>query len=1576
MPVKLSPAKYEYLATVPCMFRSTANDGNSSSYIGLLIRPSSSGTAQQGAGQTVSAAVVGSTNMISGSNAKIPSLHVVPSSLKAQPITSATSTTTLNPTPNQTAATHKVVVPAGVQLRLQPAAVCATTPQCNDGWIHAAPRPVVNTTFDSPSPSQVVPQMNVGDSYECSVPCASSSSFFPPISSITQNLSSAKSDIDLLQEISSVEMNVMRNQKVSNTTASDYVQSTTPQQYHTNAMQNIYSAPTQMTEMPTIGRMPSCRYQSGYNGANDCSATPDSGIQSIAGSPPSSGPFTPPLPSPAPCITLAAVDVTEDTTNRASTSADDFSDMPRLIPFHQVDEDACSTSTAIISDEHASSEINKQLSHEIEATAAACEQHLQKQSTAVDSNVVVPKIAITPAMNVNDLVEQIMSQMDAEQRKQFANVIKSKVCESGHANATDAHKDCSKNDLNLRSNETALNELQKQINISDISLMCESNVINSEHSDSSNNQTDKDHLQFPAESSDHISEQSSLIPRQQSDNNNNNKVKSKKQRSSPKNVNDRTRKRKRTTHHSRNDIIKDEPRLLNDGDKQEGLVVSSERSFLDAFVNEKRNNGGLQQQLRGDDGVREQICDGKGERKLEENMNKKMVNEEERSEEVEVSKKEKLRRKEGEDVKKEEEDAEKLKRNTRKGKVEREEELKRGERSHENEEVERTRVNEQMRNRLKEEDPNERLRTYRCGVKRKLNEQLKSVIEKVEKQLSNIELSLGPHMHWTLPWYRLNWKDVAQRLVERDRLEKLAKEKSAESKKVVSRKKMRKVTVSKMDPSCSGQQSLDEKGHHHPGARSYIKIKHNVIVDAYPRIEQLQCSCQRGGCGELDECLNRMVQMECTSNCNRGVNCSNKRIYRRECVDKLSVFETANGRGLGVKTGVPIPKGQFVCEYVGEVVSMETFDARNEQTYRKCKNHYALNLCPGFVIDAYQKGNLARFVNHSCTPNCEMQRWSVNGQHRIGLFALRSIAKDEELTYDYNWDSFDFQGVTPCSCGVPDCRGFLNKNVLMNAKEKELARNYGVLLLRNVRKSAKRKMDAARAEFKASKDVSYRKTLRSFTSDMLLAFSDREAVSKKQLKQMKNSIESIVNQPPTSTTSSVLSFQSALQAVEMRFIESFDAYKKRESDKKKVQAFKCKLGDIRERYREQLRKFGTLPEHFDEHSKHNKHSKSTSHRILTANTDLSYLDCEVAVGSYDPDSLTHLGVAETDSDCVRCICGITDDDGSMVQCDTCHFWLHEECVVVKPAADFKCDICRMKATRTPAVDIVLRSQPQIRFKRCTYYRSLVNVHNIQVRVNETVYLQKLANDDHKMELKRLNETCKGGDEAAVAAASQPRTLKLSALRFQPKAFDRKDVRCFRVERLFASPDGHNFVFGFYYARPHEVYCEPGRMFHEKEMFATPMFDTLPLDAVVGRCLVVEPRIYVLGRPRMPRYNDADVYFCEYQTGKNSRYFEKIPSRNHYYINIEPHNFIRFAVQPSLVRTFTPFIMERHNNMESINDTSSSSASSHHKSILSGNSSKKIMEQKRTRLESIVAGLPSSNEHYYSPPRKIARHSGR
>lgn len=78
------------------------------------------------------------------------------------------------------------------------------------------------------------------------------------------------------------------------------------------------------------------------------------------------------------------------------------------------------------------------------------------------------------------------------------------------------------------------------------------------------------------------------------------------------------------------------------------------------------------------------------------------------------------------------------------------------------------------------------------------------------------------------------------------------------------------------------------------------------------------------------------------------------------------------------------------------------------------------------IIDATTKGSIARFVNHSCNPNCRMEKWTVGGQPRMALFAGdRGIMTGEELTYDYNFDPFSQKNVQECRCGEACCRGFL-----------------------------------------------------------------------------------------------------------------------------------------------------------------------------------------------------------------------------------------------------------------------------------------------------------------------------------------------------------------------------------------------------------------------------------------------------------------------------------------------------------------------------------------------------------------------
>lgn len=77
------------------------------------------------------------------------------------------------------------------------------------------------------------------------------------------------------------------------------------------------------------------------------------------------------------------------------------------------------------------------------------------------------------------------------------------------------------------------------------------------------------------------------------------------------------------------------------------------------------------------------------------------------------------------------------------------------------------------------------------------------------------------------------------------------------------------------------------------------------------------------------------------------------------------------------------------------------------------------------IIDA-TTGSIARFVNHSCNPNCRMIKWIVSGQPRMALFAGdQPIMTGDELTYDYNFDPFSAKNVQRCLCGSHNCRGVL-----------------------------------------------------------------------------------------------------------------------------------------------------------------------------------------------------------------------------------------------------------------------------------------------------------------------------------------------------------------------------------------------------------------------------------------------------------------------------------------------------------------------------------------------------------------------
>ena len=77
------------------------------------------------------------------------------------------------------------------------------------------------------------------------------------------------------------------------------------------------------------------------------------------------------------------------------------------------------------------------------------------------------------------------------------------------------------------------------------------------------------------------------------------------------------------------------------------------------------------------------------------------------------------------------------------------------------------------------------------------------------------------------------------------------------------------------------------------------------------------------------------------------------------------------------------------------------------------------------ILDA-TRGSIARFVNHSCAPNCRMIKWTVAGKPRMALFAGdNGIMTGEELTYDYNFNPYSVKNVQQCRCGAEGCRGVL-----------------------------------------------------------------------------------------------------------------------------------------------------------------------------------------------------------------------------------------------------------------------------------------------------------------------------------------------------------------------------------------------------------------------------------------------------------------------------------------------------------------------------------------------------------------------
>ena len=261
----------------------------------------------------------------------------------------------------------------------------------------------------------------------------------------------------------------------------------------------------------------------------------------------------------------------------------------------------------------------------------------------------------------------------------------------------------------------------------------------------------------------------------------------------------------------------------------------------------------------------------------------------------------------------------------------------------------------------------------------------------------------------------------------------------------------------------------------------YVYVKNNVITNPLPierNISKLQhCKCTDNCASEENcKCCDMSVRswfdsnsvlkesfdfseppmiFECNDMCSCNVNTCNNRVVQHGITARMQVYKTY-GMGWGVKSLVDIPRGGFVCEYVGELISDAEAEQRENDSYL-----FDLENRDGdtFCIDANKFGNVTRFINHSCDPNLVPVKVFTSHQDlrfpHIAMFASRNIKKGDILGFDYGEKFWVIKHkFFTCWCGLEKCKyskqaivrtldAYYKKNPeeVTGGKEKEEERN-------------------------------------------------------------------------------------------------------------------------------------------------------------------------------------------------------------------------------------------------------------------------------------------------------------------------------------------------------------------------------------------------------------------------------------------------------------------------------------------------------------------------------------------------------
>ncbi|KAM3604228.1 uncharacterized protein V6R79_008192 [Siganus canaliculatus] len=131
-------------------------------------------------------------------------------------------------------------------------------------------------------------------------------------------------------------------------------------------------------------------------------------------------------------------------------------------------------------------------------------------------------------------------------------------------------------------------------------------------------------------------------------------------------------------------------------------------------------------------------------------------------------------------------------------------------------------------------------------------------------------------------------------------------------------------------------------------------------------------------------------------------------------------------QGLGLFAARDIEKQTMVIEYNGTILRNEVA-IRKEKTYRSQNRAvFMFRIDSEHVVDASRTGGIARYINHSCAPNCVAEVVTFERGYKIIISCIRRVDKGEELCFDYQFDTAEGQHKIACHCGAPGCRKWIN----------------------------------------------------------------------------------------------------------------------------------------------------------------------------------------------------------------------------------------------------------------------------------------------------------------------------------------------------------------------------------------------------------------------------------------------------------------------------------------------------------------------------------------------------------------------